>query len=243
MNKKILITGASTGIGAATSKLLAKNNLIFIHYNSSEGPAKEVSQEVQAAGGKAILIQADLTTEEGCISLINNVKKHTDSLDVLINNAGGLVERRAIAKIDWDLMNRLFSLNTFSLIKLTGLCVPLLMNGVSPCVVNISSIVARHGAAGATLYGAAKGAVDVFTRGAAKELAPTIRVNSVAPGVIDTPFHDKVSTPEQMENWKEACPLKINGSANDIATTVQFIIENKFLTGESIDVNGGSFMR
>jgi 3-oxoacyl-[acyl-carrier protein] reductase len=101
----------------------------------------------------------------------------------------------------------------------------------------------RHGAPTATVYGASKGALDSFTRGAAKELAPDIRVNAVAPGVILTPFHEKYTSPEQMERFRDMNPLKSHGSSDQIAKTIRFIIENGFLTGETIDVNGGVFMR
>jgi len=110
-------------------------------------------------------------------------------------------------------------------------------------IINISSIAMRHGAPSATIYGACKGAIDSFTRGLANELAPKIRVNAVAPGVIDTPFHKKVSTPEKMKKFKEITPIKRIGEAIHIAKTIKFLIENDFITGETIDVNGGLFMR
>ncbi len=244
MNKTILITGASTGIGAATARTLAEGNTVFVHYNSSEQPAREVANEVGAAGGTAHLVQADVTTEEGCTQLVNELKTKTSRLDVLVNNAGGLIRRNPIGdRLEWELMEETFRLNTFSTMLITSLCLPLLKNGSDPCVINLSSIAARHGAPSATIYGACKGAVDTFTRGAAAELAPDIRVNAVAPGVIDTPFHEKVSTPERMKQFAEKCPLKRNGSPDHIAATVRFVLENDFLTGETIDVNGGLFMR
>ncbi|MCP4690209.1 MAG: SDR family oxidoreductase [Desulfobacterales bacterium] len=107
----------------------------------------------------------------------------------------------------------------------------------------MSSVAIRHGAPTATVYGASKSAVDSFTRGIAKELAPAIRGNAVAPGVIATPFHDKVSTPEQMEAFRKSNPLQRNGEPIHIARAVRFIMENDFLNGETIDINGGSFMR
>ena len=243
MGKNVLITGASTGIGAATAIELANNNHVFLHYHSSEPEVRRVALAVQEAGGTATLVRADLTLEHGCTEIIEVVRSQTDRLDILVNNAGGLVARQSIPDIEWELMQTVFALNVFSLIKVSSLCVPLLRNGKDSSIVNISSIVVRHGAAGATLYGAAKGAVDVFTRGMAKELAPAIRVNAIAPGVIETPFHDKVSKPEQLKSWREACPLKRNGSAQDIAQAVHFVIDNTFMTGETVDVNGGMFMR
>jgi 3-oxoacyl-[acyl-carrier protein] reductase len=148
-----------------------------------------------------------------------------------------------VRELDWQLMLEVFSLNVFSTMKVTALCVPLLERGDDPCVVNISSVAARIGAPTATIYGAAKGAVDTFTRGAARELAPRIRVNAVAPGVIETPFHDKVTSPERMRQFKADTPLSRLGQAAHIARTIRFIVENDFLDGETIDVNGGLFMR
>ena len=243
MSKTILITGGSTGIGAATALYLAAGNRIFLHYNSSGKAAEKVAETVEKQGGEAFLIQADLSNEAGCEALLKETGTHTDHLDVLLNNAGGLLERQYCRDLQWDLMERVFALNTFSLMKVSALSIPLLEKGKNPSIVNVSSVAVRHGAPSATLYGAAKGAVDTFTRGMAKELAPTIRVNAVAPGVIDTPFHEKVSTPEMMANWREGTPLQKNGRAEDIAHAIEFLIENQFTTGETVDINGGTQMR
>jgi 3-oxoacyl-[acyl-carrier protein] reductase len=140
-------------------------------------------------------------------------------------------------------MQRVFSLNTFSTMLLSSLFLPLLERGTNPCIVNVTSIAARNGAPTATVYGAAEGAIDSFTRGVAAELAPKIRVNAVAPGVIDTPFHERYSTPTRMEKFRENTPLKHHGKAIHVARTILFLIENDFITGETIDVNGGLFMR
>ncbi len=243
MAKIIVISGASTGIGAETARMLAEGNRIFIHYNASREAAEQTASEVQERGGTAHLIQADLFSEAGCDALYSEVSVMTNRIDVLVNNAGGLVQRQEIRGIEWNLMQRVFSLNTFSTILLTSLFVPLLEKGTNPCIVNVTSIAARHGAPTATLYGAAKGAIDSFTRGAAAELAPTIRVNAVAPGEIETPFHERYSTPARMEQFRNNTPLKRNGQAEDVARAIQFLIENNFITGETIDVNGGLFMR
>jgi len=244
MGKVILLTGASTGIGAETARLLAPGNKLFLHYNSSADAARAVKEDVEKLGGEAVLLQADIRSEQACIDLVEAVKAQTDHLDVLINNAGGLVKRQPADSLEWELMENIFSLNTFSTMKISSLCVPLLRASTQdPNIVNISSIVIRHGGPGATIYSAAKGAVDAFTRGLAKELAPAIRANAVVPGVIDTPFHVKVSTPEQMVNWAANNPLKKNGKPSHIATTIKFLIENDFVNGESIDVNGGLTIR
>jgi len=243
MSKIILITGASTGIGAATARLLAPQNKIIVHYYSSKEAAEKVAKDVEENGGEAFLIQEDLTSEEACIRLVREVANRYSKLDILINNAGGLIRRQTAQELEWKLMLEIFSLNTFSTMKISSLCIPLLKKGEDPNIINISSIAMRHGAPSATIYGACKGAIDSFTRGLANELAPKIRVNAVAPGVIDTPFHKKVSTPEKMIKFKEATPIKRIGEAIHIAETIKFLIENDFITGETIDVNGGLFMR
>ena len=243
MSKIILITGASTGLGAATARLLAPQNKIIVHYYSSKEAAEKVAKDVEESGGDAFLIQEDLTSEEACIRLVREVANRYSKLDILINNAGGLIRRQAAQELEWKLMLETFSLNTFSTMKISSLCIPLLKKGEDPNIINISSIAMRHGAPSATIYGACKGAVDSFTRGLANELAPKIRVNAVAPGVIDTPFHKKVSTPEKMKKFKEATPIKRIGEAINIASTIKFLVENDFITGETIDVNGGLFMR
>lgn len=243
MPKNILITGASTGIGAATARFLAQGNDIFIHYCTSEGAAQAVAAEVEAKDGKAHLLQADLSNEDGCRTLLKAVEEKTDKIDVLVNNAGGLIKRKAAKECDWRLMEEIFALNTFSAMMVTSLFIPLLEKGEDPNIINLTSVAMRHGGPTATIYAAAKAALDSYTRGAAKELAPAIRVNAVAPGVIITPFHDKVSTPEQLEAWRKANPLGKNGDPVHIAKAIAFIIENSFLNGETIDVNGGLFMR
>lgn len=243
MSKSILITGASTGIGAETARHLAQGNQIFIHYFASADAAEKVAAEVKERGGSAHPIQADLSSQEGCRTLVQAVSQATDKLDVLFNNAGGLIERKGVHELEWNLMERIFALNTFSTMMVTTLCLPLLEKGDNPCIVNMSSVAMRHGAPTATVYGASKAAVDSFTRGIAKELAPHIRVNAVAPGVILTPFHDKVTAPEKLEEFRKANPLQRNGQAIHIAMAVKLLIDNDFINGETIDINGGSFMR
>ena len=243
MSKKILITGASTGIGAETARLLAKGNTVYVHYHSSKEPAEKVAADINANGGQAVVIQADLSKEAGCRTLVQAVAADTDRLDVLVNNAGGLIRRQGVPDFEWRLMEEIFALNTFSAMMVTSLCLPLLEKGDDPSIINITSVAMRHGAPTATIYGASKAALDSFTRGIAKELAPGIRVNAVAPGVIVTPFHDKVSTPEQLEAWRDGNPLKKNGDPIHIAAAIKFIIDNDFVNGETIDINGGQFMR
>ncbi len=241
-SKVILITGAGTGIGKATALDLAPGNEIIIHYNSSADAARAVADEVAGRGGKAHTVQADVSSEAGCRALADAVKGLVPRLDVLVNNAGGMIRRQSTREFEWSLMEEVFALNTFSALLLTSLCLPLLDKGRSPCVINLTTIAMRHGGPSAILYAASKGALDSATRGMAKELAPKIRVNAVAPGVVETPFHEKMSTPERMAGFAENTPLKRNGKPAEVAHAIRFLVEAEFLTGETVDVNGGLFM-
>jgi 3-oxoacyl-[acyl-carrier protein] reductase len=242
-NKTILITGASTGIGAETAKHLANGNEIIVHYNRSLKEAEQVAEVIEKSGGKAHLIQANLASEEGCAELAKFIETQFGRLDVLINNAGGLAVQHSTQEITWDFMQQLFSLNTFSVMYLSSLLAPLLRKGENACVINITSTIIRSGGTVGPVYAAAKGAIDVFTRSLARELAPHIRVNGVAPGVIDTPFHHGVTSDQKMQEAIAMTPLKKSGEPIDVAKVIAMLIENTFMTGETIDVNGGLYMR
>lgn len=243
MSKVILVTGASTGIGAATAVYLAPSNHVIVHYNSSKKEAEYVAESVNNRGGTAHLIQADLASKDGCQNVTDFVKHQWKKLDVLVNNAGGLIKQHSSQEITWDFMEKLFKLNTFSAMYLSSLCVPLLQQGVQPCVVNITSAIIRSGGTVGPIYAAAKGALDVFTRSLARELAPHIRVNGIAPGVIQTPFHEGVTPDTKMKEVLAMTPLKKAGEPEHIAKVVAMLIDNDFMTGETIDVNGGLYMR
>jgi 3-oxoacyl-[acyl-carrier protein] reductase len=241
--KTILVTGAGMGIGAEAAKELAGGNRLILHYHSSEEDVKRLQGDLAGRCTEALAFKADLSTEAGCRSLYKEVNSRYEALDVLINNAGGMVERRTVDALDWGHLSDSFTLNTFSTMYLTGLSADLLRKGTDPCVINVTSIAQRHGAPTATAYGAAKAAIDSFTRGAAKELAPHIRVNAVAPGIIDTRFHDRVTPPEKMKEFIVSTPLRRAGNVSDVAQTIKFLVESDFITGETIDCNGGLSMR
>jgi 3-oxoacyl-[acyl-carrier protein] reductase len=241
--KQILITGASTGIGAATARELAEGNTVYVHYNHSEQAAQQVAEDVQRRGGTPVLLQSDLSTDDGCTALARQVEERTDSLDLLVNNAGGLLQRHSIEETTWEIAQASFELNVFSAMRLTALLTPLIRKGQEPLIIYITSVAARSGSPTATTYAAAKGALDTYTRGVAKALAPDVRVNAIAPGVIFTPFHEKSTSEEQLQKFLNAIPLERGGEPEDIARAVSFIMSNPFMTGETIDINGGMNMR
>ncbi len=243
LKKTIVITGAGMGIGAATARRLAPGNRLILQYHTSKTDVLALQEELAPVSAGVDVVEADLTSDVGCTALFEEIAKHTDILDVLVNNAGGMIERQLVDNLAWDHLAATFALNTFSAMRLTGLCTPLLRKGSHPCVINMTSIAMRHGAPTATAYGASKAAMDAFTRGAANELAPHIRVNAVSPGIIDTRFHERVTSAEKMKQFIENTPLKRTGTVEDVARTVEYLIDSTFVTGETIDCNGGLFMR
>jgi 3-oxoacyl-[acyl-carrier protein] reductase len=241
--RTIVITGAGMGIGAETARQLAAGNRLVLHYHTSKDDALAVQAELAPVSAGVELIGADLTSDAGCTGFFAQLSALTDRLDVLVNNTGGMIERQSVPELTWAHLTAMFQLNTFSAMRLTGLCTGLLSRGEDPSVVNVTSIAMRHGAPSATAYGAAKAALDAFTRGAANELAPRIRVNAVAPGIIDTRFHERVTPPAKMAQFVQNTPLKRTGVVLDVARTVRFLVESPFITGETIDCNGGLSMR
>jgi len=239
----VLITGASSGVGAATAAHLAKGNEILIHYYGSRDGAHRTAERVAQAGGKSRQYQANLGQAAECVRLMQEVTADVPRLDVLINNAGAVSSQAPIGSFLWDDIEREFALNAFGPLFLTSLLVPLLRQGFNPCIVNVTSRAIRYGGTGSTLYAASKGAVDVFTRGAANELAPDIRVNAIAPGVIDTPFHNPKTAESTLRRFASVSPLGMHGRPEHIAQTIAFLVYNEFITGETVDVNGGAHMR
>jgi len=240
---KILITGAASGIGAAIARRLAARNDLLLHYFTSESAAVALQKELSGSAASVTLCRADLSTPEGCEVLVATAKRHWDQLDCLVNNAGGMIRREGLGLLTWENTARTFAVNTYATMSVTSGLVDLLKRGTRPSVVNMASIAMRHGAPSATAYGAAKAAIDAFTRGAARELGPLVRVNCIAPGIIDTQFHERLSSKEQMATWQANTLLRRHGTPDDVADAVAFLIGNEFMTGECLDINGGLFTR
>ena len=240
--KFIVVTGGSGGIGEAIAKIFSPSYTVLLHYHNSIDNAKRIESDLKQNNGKVHLIKADLANEKGCLEFFNTVRGITDRIDILVNNSGGIIKRHAVGEIGWDLIQKHFELNTFSTILLSSLFVPLLEKGIDPSVINITSGSIRQGGPTATLYAASKGAVDVFTRGMALEMAPNIRINAIAPGVIDTNFQ-KNTPDERLKSLILKTPLNRLGTAHDVAQTALFLSQSTFTTGETIDVNGGLLMR
>jgi len=192
-NKVVLITGASTGIGAAAAIAFGKNGAkVAVHYNKSKAEAEKVAAQVEKVGGKALLVRGDVTDSALCRQIVDKAVAGFGRIDVLINNAGGLVQRAPIETITDELFEQVVNLNVRSTMVCTGAAAQhMRKQGGGGAIINVTSVAARHGGGpGASLYAGSKGFVSTITHGLAKELVKDrIRVNAVAPGVIATPFH------------------------------------------------------
>ena len=243
--QRAIVTGASTGIGRATAKALAGAGAdVAIHYGSSRNEAEETARAVEAQGRRAFLVQADFRDPTAAGKAVEAAVEALGApIDILVNNAGSLIGRSAVDEMDEELWQEVIALNLSSVFFATKAALPHLGNGAR--IVNVSSIAARHGGGpGAFAYAAAKGGVMTLTRGLAKELASrNIRVNAIAPGVIETPFHDTFSTPELLETFRKGIPLGRLGTSEECAGAVLYLVSPlaSYVTGQSIDINGGQW--
>jgi 3-oxoacyl-[acyl-carrier protein] reductase len=244
-----LVTGASTGIGAAVARAMGAQGMkVAVHYNQSEGPAAEVAGAIRQAGGEALLVKADVRDSAAIPQAVAQALQAFGRIDVLVNNAGGLVQRVPIAEFTDELFDEVLHVNARSMLAFCREVVPAMRKqGTGGSIINVTSVAARHGGGpGAFLYAGSKGFVSTATRGLAKELVgDRIRVNAVAPGVITTPFHDRYSTPQMLESFRATIPMGRIGTADEcVGAFLYFASEalSGYVTGQIIDVNGGQYM-
>ncbi len=243
--QRAIVTGASTGIGRATAIALAGAGAdVAIHYGSSRREAEETAAAVESHGRRAVLVQGDFRDPTDAGKAVE-AAVHTlgAPVDILVNNAGSLIARSPIEDMDAELWKEVIDLNLSAVFFATKAVLPHLARGAR--IVNVSSVAARHGGGpGAVAYATAKGGVMTMTRGLAKELAPrNIRVNAIAPGVIETPFHDRFSTPEMLETFRKGIPLGRLGTPEECAGAVLYLVSSlaSYVTGQTIDINGGQW--
>jgi len=241
--RRALVTGGARGIGREIALALAGAGAeVCVHYHTSRAAAEELVGTISAAGGKAWTFGGDLSQSAVANALADTVRERWGALDILVNNAGDLIQRSPVAEASDDLIERVLRVNIHTALYTTRACLPLLRQGQDPNILNLSSIAAHNGGAnGATLYASTKGAIHTFTRGLAKELAPQIRVNGIAPGVVLTDFHRTHSKPEMLTAIAGNTPLKRIGEPHECAGAALLLVSpaGSFITGEIVEINGG----
>jgi 3-oxoacyl-[acyl-carrier protein] reductase len=246
-NKVVVVTGASSGIGKATALEFARSGAsVVVHYNKNEEGAAQVLNEIQSIGQRAIIVGGDLSEKTNVDKLIAATREAFDTIDILVNNAGTLVERRGMLTMDEELWDRVQEVNLKSAMLCTVGAISIMKEKGYGNIINMTSVAARNGGGfGSAAYSAAKAGMLTFTKSLAKELAPYgILVNAVAPGVITTPYHDNYSTDEARKGFASATPLKREGTPGEVAYGVLFLASDQasFITGETLEINGGILM-
>jgi 3-oxoacyl-[acyl-carrier protein] reductase len=244
--KKVLITGASSGIGQAAAIMFARQGcFVGVHYFKTKLGAEKTLAEVEKISD-GCLLRADMRSEKQVNRMLARFAQAADGIDILVNNAGSLIERQPLETATLQYFEDQFATNTRSVFLASRAALPYLKK-TKGCIVNVSSIAAHtSGSIGASIYGAAKAAVATLTIGMAKEFGRYgIRVNSVLPGVIETRFHERFSNPQRLKKIARQTPLGRNGTAEDVANAILFLASSSagFITGEYIAVNGGLYMR
>lgn len=247
MEKVLIVTGGSRGIGAATACLAAEQGYaVCVNYLRNQKAADDVVSSIQHMGGRAIAIAADVASENDVIRLFETVDQQLGTVTALVNNAGILEQQIRVDQIDAARLNRIFAAN------ITGsfLCAREAIRRMSTkrggnggAIVNVSSVAARLGSPGEYVdYAASKGAIDTMTIGLAKEVADEgIRVNAVRPGFIYTDIHASGGEPNRVERVKEFVPMKRGGQAIEVAQAILWLLsaEASYTTGAFIDIAGG----
>jgi 3-oxoacyl-[acyl-carrier protein] reductase len=245
--KVALITGASSGIGAATATVFAGLGAkVAIGYHNNQRGAEQVRDSIANAGGQVLAIQADVRQAAGIRALVQGATERFGPIDILVNNAGSLVERMKVLEITGEKWDNIMNLNLKSAMLCSQAVAPSMMERKRGAIINVVSIAGRNGGGpGAGAYAAAKGGLIAYTKSLAKEMALFgVRVNAISPGVIDTPFHEAFSTPEMMKNFVAGIPMGRTGQSMECATVIAFLASeaSSFVAGETVEVNGGQLM-
>ena len=246
--KKVLITGASIGIGAAVARAFGEQGAhVAVHYHTSAAPAAEVARDIEASGGKAVLVKGDVSDMATTAGIVEEAAAALGGLDGLINNAGHMLGRLPYVEVSDEHYDRVMDLNSRSMFVACRAAIPHLRKSADSFIISTTSIAARNGGGGgALIYAASKGFVSTLTRGLAKELIGSgIRVNAVSPGIIDTRFHEVYSTAAQMAAMLATIPQGRVGTSEDCVGAFLFLASaslSGYMIGQILEVSGGQIL-
>lgn len=239
MEKIAIVTGASRGIGREIAKGLARKGIkVIANYNNSQEKAEELKKELKEEGYEIEIFKADVSKEEECQKLVEYSIKKYNKIDILVNNAG--IDKyqliTEVTKKDWE---EIINTNLYSAFCMCQKVLPNMIHNKNGCIINISSIWGIVGASTEVVYSISKAGIDGLTKALAKEVGPSnIRVNSIAPGYIETDINKDVTKEEKEEIIKEI-PLEKTGEPKEIAKCVNWLVEDNYTTGQIISINGG----
>ena len=239
IEKVAIVTGASRGIGREIAKKLARKGYkVIANYNKSEEAAKKLQEELKCENIDIDIFKADVSKREQVKEMIKFAKNKYGTVDILVNNAGISESKMFIDVTDED-WEKIISNNLYSAFCVTQEVLPIMIHNKSGCIINISSIWGLVGASCESIYSISKAGIDAMTKSLAKELGPSnIRVNSIAPGCINTEMNKNLSL-DEVNAIIDETPLQRIGKVQDIAKCVNWLIEDEFTTGQVISINGG----
>ena len=244
-----LVTGGGAGLGRACALTLGRRGArVAVHYMKSREGADDVVEALKAAGTEAAAFQADLTKADEVKALVEAVTARFETIDILVNNAGDLIARQPLLSMSEEFFRSVMDVNLTSAFLMSRAVGPAMVARRSGTIINMSSLAAWNGGGpGAGAYATSKGAIVSLTKALAKEMSPHgIRVNCVAPGLIgETAFHGRFTAPDAFANAAKGVLLGRAGTPDEVATVVAFLASSdaSFLTGETIEINGGMNMR
>jgi NAD(P)-dependent dehydrogenase (short-subunit alcohol dehydrogenase family) len=247
LQQVMLVTGGSRGIGAATAKLAAKRGYaVAVNYATRRDAADAVVREIEAGGGKAIAVPGDVSKEEQVLAMFEAVDRGLGRLTALVNNAGVVDVSQRLDEMSVERLRRMLDINVLGSLVCAREAIKRMSTrhgGAGGAIVNVSSAASRLGSPGQYVdYAAAKGAIDAFTLGLAKEVAGEgIRVNAVRPGLIETEIHASGGIPDRVKQLAHLVPMQRGGSAEEVAESILWLLspEASYVTMSLVDVSGG----
>jgi NAD(P)-dependent dehydrogenase (short-subunit alcohol dehydrogenase family) len=243
-NKRAYITGGTKGIGAAIAIDLARQGCdVAVNGRVDDDAARETKQAIEAAGRKCAVIVADVAKPAEAERSVHDAVNALDGLDILIHSAGGPAWG-SIDNVSPDQWHSAFDIHVHAAYYLCRAALPIMRKSGEGAIILVSSVAGIRGVPNAIAYATVKGAILQFTRSLARDVADdNIRVNCIAPGIIRTRFHDAMTPEAQAHNLKVRIPLHREGTPQDVAQAVRALVENEFITGESLVIDGGTSMQ